>query len=448
MAEQSAPPDKNNNNDDNNDNETQPDIEKVPTFGEIDTSPTKDTVLTKDSSSAPNSPVSPMMVTHSFHQANSKPRSRIAGMSRPVFGAVSLLAAGAAALGVWTGVRVPELNTQVAELEKQVNRLEYQVDRLEIENERYKESNNELNATIYEFEEQNAYLNETSMRLALSVVNLTEDVAELVLINLALTNITNDLSDQNNLLNETNTALAEDVAELNATVTDLNARNEELAIVQDNLASNITRLEQENEQLNQTEQDLQEILNALEVQNEQLNESLTELENITSWFNQSVQGTNAELQLAIVNLSSMIEENRFYGIESLYLADQDTLNGWDCGMSRLYQPQFANPLQPVDTTTWNSMVDTMTEPSGTITNLCLNASDYDNYLDTRFSNTSNRTTQNFIDGTNIYTRAAMAYMYPNDPSGGENGLSHADWERAEYECDNITQFQYPLTTSL
>ena len=122
--------------------------------------------------------IGPSAINHNF---TTQPKKKsIMGMSRPVFAAVSLAAAGAAGLGAWTAMTLPNLNSQVRDLEEQVDRLSKEVDRLEEENDRFQASNDQLNASIAFFDEQNELLNETAIRLDDSVDDLTDQVEELV----------------------------------------------------------------------------------------------------------------------------------------------------------------------------------------------------------------------------------------------------------------------------
>ena len=396
----------------------------------------------KDGESSKDGPAT-TMVNHNF---NGPKKRTIAGMSRPMFGAVAILASGAAALGLWTGVRVPELNQQVKDLERQVDRLSEQVDRLEVENDRFMASNDQLNSSIHFFQEQNEILNETSIFLAEQVVELTEDIVELSIINDALRNTTDELSVQNDILNETTTELTENVDELSSHVYDLEARVEELRMLEQDLNTNITRLEVENDQLNETAQDLQEIQEDAEQVNEDLRTNLTELNSTIGWLNASVQGTAEEIEQAAQELSGSIEFNRMLGIEQLHLSDQDALHGFDCSMSDIFQVPFQNPDDPIDAGSLTAMFDYMSGPGGLVPTICLDQADYELFMETRFDTTTPTITANeFVNGTNEYANAALAYMFPSDPNGGENGgITHAEWEAAEYNCQNITRFTYPL----
>ena len=382
-------------------------------------------------------------VQHSFQSA---PSRSIAGMSRPVLGGVALLAAGAVALGVWTGVRVPELNTQVNDLEDQVNRLEVQRKRLQVENDRFETSNDILNASIARFRRQNEILRETSAFLNASVYELEAQIDELEIVNDELRNITDDIGAQNDILDATNQLLADDVAELRDYVTDLDARYEELIVIQRDLESNVTFFEQENDQLNKMALELEQLQLVAEQENDELQANLIELDTITTWLNASVQGTDEELAVAANDLSASIAENRFFGIEATHLEYQDFLHGWDCLMSDLYPPQFSNPTALIDAAPLADMLNYMSTDTGLVTLICLDDADYRLYLDTRFDTTTpNITTRQYVLGTNAYGLAALAYMFPNDPANG--GLSPADWEAADYNCDNITQFAF-ATSSL
>lgn len=382
------------------------------------------------------------------HNFNAQPRGlqRICGMSRPMLAVASILVMIAGAVGFWTWYKIPPLNSQVRDLQNQVNRLSQQVNLLEAENQRFAANNAALNSSIAFFQQQNVMLNETSGRLKQSVVDLGANIVQLTGVTADLRNTTKAIAAQNNGLNSSYQQLLFNVQTVNASVMDLKGKGDTLQSIQASFQANLTSLDRQNSVLNATKQRLDVLMNATVATSNDLNQSLTNLSGVSSYLNSSIRGTDDQLRQSINNMTVTIAKARYLGMENLNINYLATLKNWDCPMADRYPFQFRNLNTIINKTVLQLMLADMTTATGLVTNLCLNNANYQAFLDYSYDiKTPKMTTQQFVDGTNAYGKSAIAYMFPSNPAQG--GLTNAQWEAAQYKCDNITKYQWIQPTS-
>ena len=435
-------------------------------------SPQSPNVASDASNFSNNSPKSHSVLTieHTVNSNNGGQKSRSAlllgVMTKPTalmaIGAYLLFMTGSAGFFFSRFLRLPGLNDQIEELEVQVDRLENQVDILETEIDKLAVQVNLLNNTVTRLENENDEFERLNARLEMENQEFKELVARFNISNIefdallgglngTLANLTsqvNLLENENRVLgnlttqlNSTNTGLQMQVQQLQNTTSNLEAANAALQVENEALSNETARLTNLTQELNGTVGFLSEEVNRLEVVNSDLSVSNTRLIGVVGFLNNTFNSTDVALSTALATLDEAIAASRQQTVENVLNTYQQSLAAWRCDITIDFagEPFFVDSTIPLGPTNFTSV---MTHVNNLVlTNLCLNQTDFERFLDVRFvgSGVLPPVQASFLEvrsGVTQYSTAALNHYFPD---ATEVGVTLADWDAASYRCENLPQ---------
>ena len=369
-------------------------------------SPALQTVLSSDTTAG-------LTINHSFSGTSNASSRRstgtgaLFGMSKPAAALIGLVLLGTMGAGVWGWLQIPGLDKQIQELEEQVNRLEGQVDRLEIENERYAELNHEFNTTLSELQLVNAELES-------QVWSLKQEVGR-------LGGLVDQLGDLNDQYSEINDDLNNTILELQYANADLKTTAENLSESVGSLNSTVTVLEQHNQ--------------ALQEENKRYSDLNTELRTIASYLNETANDLDEGYGQLVTQLAQQITGNRVLVLQSLRSLYMQRISYWDCSFRDVFRGETF--VLNEDILIGGALPEVLEYiEDRVLSELCLNATDFELYLDSRYG--LNLVSANQLyQSVATYSSRAMSFYFPDE---GEVGLTPEDWARAGYECSGVAKF--------
>jgi cell division protein FtsB len=334
---------------------------------------------------------------------------------------------------------VQELQTEINRLTSEVDRLELEVDDLSLENDRLVVSNDrleaqnsafsdfvqQLNGTNIDIENWIQNVTNTTASLSLQVAQLTDENEALQNSTVFLENEVADLQDQADVLNRTNMAVEATNAVLETQVDNLNAE-----ILSSKETNNL--LMNQNYRLNTTVATLSE-------ENAGLKAQIDRLETVLTFLNES--GNNGTFPEVVQELNNLIESNQNLMITSLQNQYLSRVDFWLCSYMSEFsgRPFVVDPTLAIGATSYSSVIANVN--SGALVPLCLNRSNFEDFMKVNFLNAQpglprpyNVSTNKLRSAVTQYTTRALNFYFPDN---GEAGISPQDWAEANYTCSRL-----------
>ena len=218
--------------------------------------------------------------------------------------------------------------------------------------------------------------------------------------------------------------------ELNQTVIDLRDVNEDLR-------STATSLEESVNELNSTVGNLEKINQNLTAENERFANLNQELGTIVAFLNETAIEFNETYESLTSYLAEQIVANRVLVLQTLENLYTQQVLFWDCSFRDVFRGEnFILNEDLVIGSQLPSVLEYVEER--VLSELCLNASDFESFLDSRYSLDLFSANQ-LYQGVALYSNAALDYYFP-DP--GEAGLTADVWSKSNYRCENVTKFRF------
>jgi predicted nucleic acid-binding Zn-ribbon protein len=307
-----------------------------------------------------------------------------------------------------------------------------QVDRLESENDRYGSLNDNLNYTVQEIQDLKDQLNATTNRLdvvsqelnatnyefSLRIDELMEENQEYAMLNAELIATSMELSTQ---VDRFHGAIAELILE-NAAITDLS----------DELADLTGSLQGIGVDQNATIAALELTLRAIVTENSRLDDLNKDLSTIVSFLNDTSAGLDDSLQQVTQFLAGQITANRVLVLGSIESNYRQKISNWDCD----YRDVFREFDYGFDYDTQIPQSDF--EPVVSYVNvrvleeMCLSDTDFADYVSDTYP--SDLTSARLITAVTVYTTQALDWYFPES---SEEGVSSNEWSDAGYQCENL-----------
>ena len=306
----------------------------------------------------------------------------------------------------------------------------------------------DLVQAVSDTQQTNQALEEDIVALTQSQQELTTQLTDEFIVYLKLGRSNDQVRAQQAIVQQELAAVQQEQSHLEATIQDLTATALVLQEVQGALEVALNETNAVNQALNETIVNLELNLETAETEQAAIQTRLQDTyQPLREWVEASQPNvTDAAVLAATTDLVQAITTNRHLTVfGDLHVSFQDFATGWDCAASNVFPTEFQSPDTVLSQPSLLALLDFVTDVTGVVTLLCLDVTDYQTYLDDTFGLAQLTTTQ-FVQGTDTYAQAALAYMFPSSPEKEAATLppplSPIDWEVANYNCQQIQPFQW------
>ena len=302
----------------------------------------------------------------------------------------------------------------------------------------------DLVQAVSDTQQTNQALEEDIAALTQSQQELTTQLTDEFIVYLKLGRSNDQVRAQQAIVQQELAAVQQEQSHLEATIQDLTATALALQEVQGALEVALNETNAVNQALNETIVNLELNLETAETEQAAFQTRLQDTyQPLREWVEASQANTT---DAATTDLVQAITTNRHLTVfGDLHVSFQDFATGWDCAASDVFPTEFQSPDTDLSQPSLLAMLDFVTDVTGVVALLCLDETDYQRYLDDTFG-LAQLTTNQFVQGTDTYAQAALAYMFPSSPEKEAATLppplSPIDWEVANYNCQQIQPFQW------
>lgn len=334
-------------------------------------------------------------------------------------------------------LQVDELEEQVDRLGLEVDRLGDEVDRLAVENDRFAKLNEELESNVAAYVRENERLNESLAEYEELNSQLDSSVNQLRLINEQLAQQNDEYAGLNNELNSTIAGtLLPAINRLEIIANNLTASNRELRELNEGLSNETLRLMDLKDDLNETVTSLGNEVDNLSEENRRLASLNADLTLVVTFLNDTAVGIHGTYEDITEFLAEQITAHRVLALETLQNLYMQRISRWDCDFQSFFltEPFATNRTIPIGKANYPRVMEYVDER--VLSELCLDESDFERYMETDLLVSPERATMNqIVSRVSFYTTGALEYYFPSGDS--DEGVTSEDWSEAGFDCENL-----------